>query len=73
MPLAPSVARESTSIERRAVMTKRGLLGAVAGVSADVAAGSTYEALHGLACTLEPSVTEQNGGGGAARAFTPGR
>jgi hypothetical protein len=52
-------------------MTKRGLAwrrgGRIRG------RGSTYEALHGLACTLEPSVTEQNGGGGAARAFTPGR
>jgi hypothetical protein len=46
---------------------------AAAGVSADSAAGSIYEALHRLACTLEPSVTEQNGGGGATRAFTPGR
>jgi hypothetical protein len=45
----------------------------VAGVSADGAAGAIYEALYGFACTLEPSVTEQNGGGGATRAFTPGR
>ncbi|MFZ0208509.1 MAG: hypothetical protein WAL59_20795 [Roseiarcus sp.] len=45
----------------------------MAGVSADGAAGSIYAALHGLACTPEPSVTEQNGGGGATRAFTPGR
>jgi hypothetical protein len=44
----------------------------VAGVSADGAAGSIYEALHRLACTLEPSVIKRNGGG-AARAFTPGR
>ena len=46
---------------------------AVAGVSADGAAGSIYEALHGLACTLEPSVIKQSGGGGASCAFTPGR
>jgi hypothetical protein len=45
----------------------------VAGVSAGGAAGSIYEAHHGLACTLEPSVIKQNGGGGATRAFTPGR
>jgi len=46
---------------------------AVAGVSADGAAGSIYEAIHGLACTLEPGVIKQNGGGGATCAFTPGR
>jgi len=45
----------------------------VAGVSADGAAGSVYEALYALACTLEPGVIKQNGGGGATCAFTPGR
>ena len=50
-----------------------GLPVAVADVSTDDAAGSIYEALHGLACTLEPSVIKQNGGGGATCAFTPGR
>jgi hypothetical protein len=50
-----------------------GLPGAVAAVSADGAAGSIYEAIHGRASTPEPSVIKQNGAGGATRAFTPGR
>ena len=38
---------------------------AAAGVPADGAAGSIFEAVHGLACTLIPSVIRQNAGGGA--------
>jgi hypothetical protein len=45
---------------------------AVAGVPPDGAAGSIFEALHGLDCTLEPSVIKQNAGGGATCAFTAG-
>ncbi|MDE3174515.1 MAG: hypothetical protein KGM15_00190 [Pseudomonadota bacterium] len=45
---------------------------AAAGVPSDGAAGSIYEAVHGLVCTLTPSVIKQNGGGGAHCAFSPG-
>ncbi len=43
-----------------------------AGVPPDGAAGSIFEALHGLDCKLEPNVIRQNAGGGASCAFTPG-
>ena len=45
---------------------------AAAGVPADGAAGSIFEAVHGLACTLTPSVIKQNGGGGASCAYKIG-
>ena len=45
---------------------------AAAGVPGDGAAGSTFEAVHNLACTLTPSVIKQNGGGGASCGFTVG-
>ena len=45
---------------------------AAGGVPGDGAAGSTYEAVHGLVCTLTPSVIKQNGGGGAACVYTVG-
>jgi hypothetical protein len=45
---------------------------AAAGVPGDGAAGSIYEAVHNLACTLTPSVIKQNGGGGASCVYTVG-
>ena len=45
---------------------------AAGGVPGDGAAGSIYEAVHGLACTLTPSVIKQNGGGGASCSYTVG-
>jgi hypothetical protein len=45
---------------------------AAAGVPGDGAAGSIFEAVHGLACTLSPSVIKQNGGGGASCNYTVG-
>jgi hypothetical protein len=45
---------------------------AVAGVRPDGAVGSIYEALHGLTCTLVPSVIARNAGGGATCVFMTG-
>jgi hypothetical protein len=45
---------------------------AAAGVQGDGAAGTIYEAVHSLSCTLTPSVIKQNAGGGANCVFTPG-
>lgn len=42
------------------------------GVPGDGAAGSIFEALGGLDCTLNPHEIAQNGGGGASCGFTPG-
>jgi hypothetical protein len=38
---------------------------AMAGIAADGAAGSNFESLSKLSCTLEPKVLRQKGGGGA--------
>jgi len=43
-----------------------------AGVPSDGAAGTIYEAVHGLTCSLDPAVLAQKNGGGAACAFSPG-
>jgi hypothetical protein len=45
---------------------------AASGVPGDGAAGTIYEAVHNLACTLTPSVIKQNAGGGANCVFTVG-
>ena len=45
---------------------------AAAGVPPDGAAGSSYEALSALNCSLDPSEIAQNSGGGASCAFMPG-
>jgi hypothetical protein len=45
---------------------------ATAGVPSDGAAGSIFEAVHALSCTLTPSEIKQNGGGGADCSFTVG-
>jgi hypothetical protein len=45
---------------------------AASGVPGDGAAGTIYEAVHNLACTLTPGVIKQNGGGGANCVFTAG-
>jgi len=45
---------------------------AAAGVPAEGAAGSIFEAVRGLACTLIPSVIKQNGGGGANCVYMAG-
>lgn len=45
---------------------------AEAGVPSDGAAGSMFEALTALDCTIDPNVLQQNGGGGASCTFTPG-
>jgi hypothetical protein len=45
---------------------------AASGVPGDGAAGTIYEAVHALACTLTPSVIKQNAGGGANCVFTVG-
>ena len=42
------------------------------GVPGDGTAGSNFEALGALDCTLKPSDIAQNGGGGASCAFVPG-
>lgn len=42
------------------------------GVPGGAAAGSLYEALTGLTCTIDPNVVDQRAGGGATCAFTPG-
>ena len=45
---------------------------AAAGVPGDGAAGSIFEAVHNLSCTLTPSVIKQNAGGGAHCEFANG-
>ena len=42
------------------------------GVPADGAAGSVFESLSALSCTIDPSAVKQKAGGGAACTFTPG-
>ncbi len=42
------------------------------GVAPDGAAGSVFEALSHLDCTIDPNVVKQRAGGGASCAFTPG-
>jgi hypothetical protein len=43
-----------------------------AGVPSDGAAGSVFETLTALTCTLDPNEINQNAGGGASCTFTPG-
>ena len=45
---------------------------ALAGVPSDGAAGTIFEALSKLSCTLDPKVIKENGGGGADCTFEPG-
>jgi hypothetical protein len=45
---------------------------ALAGVPADGAAGTIYEALSKLSCTLDPKVIKDKAGGGADCSFEPG-
>jgi len=45
---------------------------AVAGVPSDGAAGSVFESLSKLKCTLDPKVIKENAGGGADCSFEPG-
>ena len=45
---------------------------ALAGVPGDGAAGTIYEALSKLSCTLDPAVIEDKAGGGANCNFEPG-
>jgi hypothetical protein len=45
---------------------------ALAGVPGDGAAGTIYEALSKLSCTLDPKVIKENAGGGADCTFEPG-
>ena len=45
---------------------------AAAGVPDDGAAGTIFEAVHNLVCTLTPSVIKQNAGGGANCVFANG-
>ncbi|MGY2811464.1 hypothetical protein [Bradyrhizobium sp. USDA 4506] len=45
---------------------------ALAGVPPDGAAGTIYEALSKLSCTLDPKVIKDKAGGGAACSFEPG-
>jgi hypothetical protein len=42
------------------------------GVPGDGAAGSVFESLTTLACTIDPSAVKQKAGGGADCTFTPG-
>jgi len=42
------------------------------GVPGEGAAGSLYEALTALTCTIDPNVVDQRAGGGATCSFTPG-
>ncbi len=42
------------------------------GVPSDGAAGSSYESVSHLACTIKPSEVKQKGGGGATCAWAPG-
>ncbi len=44
----------------------------MAGVPSDGAAGSIFEALSKLSCTLDPKVIKDNAGGGADCSFEPG-
>ncbi len=46
---------------------------AEAGVPADGAAGSSFEALSHLDCTIDPNVIKQKAGGGASCNFDPGQ
>jgi hypothetical protein len=46
---------------------------AVAGVPPDGAAGSTFEALSHLDCSINPNVIKQKAGGGATCNFDPGQ
>ena len=41
------------------------------GVPGGAAAGTEYENLTQLSCTIDPNVVDQRGGGGATCAFTP--
>jgi hypothetical protein len=43
-----------------------------AGVPSDGAAGTIYEGLTGLACTIDPNAIKQNSGGGASCDYTAG-
>ena len=43
-----------------------------AGVPSDGAAGSVFETLTALTCTIDPNEISQNTGGGASCTFTPG-
>jgi hypothetical protein len=43
-----------------------------AGVPSDGAAGTIYESLTSLACTIDPNEIKQNSGGGASCAYSPG-
>lgn len=45
---------------------------ALAGVPGDGAAGTIYEALSKLSCTLDPKVIKDKAGGGADCTFAPG-
>lgn len=45
---------------------------ALAGVPGDGAAGTIYEALSKLSCTLDPAVIDDKAGGGANCTFEPG-
>jgi len=42
------------------------------GVPADAAAGTSYEALSRLSCTIDPNAVAEKSGGGVACTFTPG-
>lgn len=42
------------------------------GVPSEGAAGSIYESLSQLVCTIDPNAVKQRGGGGADCTFTPG-
>ena len=42
------------------------------GVAPDGAAGSVFEALNHLDCTIDPNAVKQKAGGGASCTFTPG-
>ena len=42
------------------------------GVPSDGAAGSMFESVTALSCTIDPSVVKQKAGGGADCTFTPG-
>lgn len=44
----------------------------MAGVPSDGAAGSNFESLTKLSCTLDPKVIKDNAGGGADCSFEPG-
>jgi hypothetical protein len=43
-----------------------------AGISGEGAAGTIYEALHNLSCTIDPPTIAQNSGAGADCTFDPG-